>query len=224
MLWRTAVLPKALYGCELRNVTATALAPLVAAAKASVCTKAPLELNAWNAPEVALGWPLGDSAPLHPMACARLLQLRWLQLLANSVGIAGVVHRAVACPAADWREPSVALRAALAAVGWSLRRNLNCRRSSPWPSLAPEPSLVGDVLMSPVDSTDPEPQAVFTDGSVTASGGGAAVWRPSDSEALLLHIPDPRSTTHCELLALLLALELQPDHVLTNLLCSLQLH
>ena len=223
VLWRTTVLPKGLYGCELRNITHTALAPMVAAAKAAVCTKAPLELNTWNATEVALGWPLGDSAPLHPMAYTRLRQLRWLQLLANSAGIAGIVHRAVACPTTDWREPSVALRSALAAVGWSIRRNLACRRSTPWPRLAPEPKLLGTVFLSPADTEEPDPQVVYTDGSVSLSGGGAAVWRPSDAESLLLHVPKPRSSTHCELLALELALGLQPSHVLTDSLCSLQL-
>ena len=223
VLWRTTVLPRALYGCELRNVAGQALVPLVAAAKAAVCTKAPLELNAWNAPEVALGWPIGDSAPLHPMAYARFQQLRWLQLLANSTGFAGIVHRIVACPASEWREPSLALRSALASVGWRIRRNVLCSRSLSWPQLEPELSLVGTALLSPVDTEDPQPQAVYTDGSVSVAGGGAAVWRPDDGESLLLHVPAPRSSTHCELLALELALGLQPTHVLTDSLCSLQL-
>ena len=129
-----------------RNITSAALAPLVAALRATICTKAPQELDTWTATEVAFGLPLGDSAPLHPMAQARLLQLRWLQRLANSAGIAGVVHRAVACPATDWREPSVALH-----------RNLSGSRSTPWPHLAPEPAPTGTVLLAPADAEDSEP-------------------------------------------------------------------
>jgi hypothetical protein len=223
VLWQTTILPRALYGCELRVASGTMLAPLVAAAKVAVCAKAPLELNAWNAPEVALGWPLGDAAPLHPMAYACLRQLHWLHLLANSSDIAGVVHRAVACPGTCWSEPSPALRSALAAVGWQIARNLTCSRSSPWPCLAPEPPLEADILLSPDHCADPSPDAVYTDGSITATGGGAAVWRPRDGESLLLHLPAARSSTHCELVALELALSLHPAQVLTDSLCALHL-
>ena len=160
VLWRTTVLPKALYGCTIRNVTPAALAPLVAAAKSAVSFRPPLNLNMWALPDIALGWPLGDSAALHPVAHARLLQLRWFHLLANSEGIAGVVHRAVACDGVrnrEWREPSLALRSALLSVGWRACRNEHCMRAAAWPLLAPEPSFVGIVHTTPQDTEDPDP-------------------------------------------------------------------
>ena len=222
VLWRCTVLPQALYGCEIRHLPLTELKGLVSAGKRAVCTKRPLDLNAWTAPEVALSWPLGESAPLHPIEQVRLLQLRWLHLLANSTGIEGIVHRAVAGTGGGWTEPSLPLRLALAAVGWKVVRNTNCLRASTWPQLGPEPHLQADVLLSPNDGS-PEPQAVYTDGSLSATCGGAAVWVPDTGESLLRSVPAARSSTHCELVALALAMELSPPHVLTDSLCALHL-
>ena len=224
VLWRSTVLPKALYGCELRDVPGAVVSPLIAAGKAAVSFKAPLHLNTWTAPEIALGWPLGDTAALHPLHYVRLQQLRWLQLLANSTGLAGTIHRAVAYPSAatTWREPSRALRSALKHFNWQIVRNLRCQRSTTWPRLLPEPSFLGTVLLSP--STDaPEPQAVYTDGSLATSGGGSAVWQPDTEETFMLHVPAARSSTQCELVALTLAMQLLPMQVLSDSLCALQL-
>ena len=224
VLWRTTVLPKALYGCELRDVPASVLAPLVAAGKAAVSFKAPLNLNTWTAPEISLGWPLGDSAAIHPLYFVRLRQMRWLQLLANSSGLAGTLHRAVAYSpsTAAWREPTRALRAALGCLGWRVLRNMHSERSTSWPQLQPELAFHGTVVLSP--SLDPPvPQAVYTDGSLGSMGGGGAVWQPDTEETFLLPVPSARSSTQCELVALTIAMQLLPELVLTDSLCALHL-
>ena len=59
ILWRTAVLPQAVYGCEVRDVRPSQLAALTSAGQAAVAVKAPLHLNGWRAPEVLMGPPLG---------------------------------------------------------------------------------------------------------------------------------------------------------------------
>ena len=41
----------------------------------------------------------------------------------GSPGLSGVIHRAVACPAQVWTEPSPALTAALKSVGWRIYFN-----------------------------------------------------------------------------------------------------
>jgi hypothetical protein len=221
LLWRSTVLPQALYGCELRDVRAGRLAALSQAGKAAVCTKPPLYLNMWRAPEVATGPPLGASAVCDPMFAVRERQLRWLQLLANLPSLAGCVHRAAAGRAERWREPSAALRSAVKSLGWSVRRNLACSRASQWPWVAPEASYPGSVSLSPVDSF-PAADAVFTDGSLSR-WGGAAVWSPDTETAITAAIPAPRSSTHCELAALCLAVDLSPPLIITDSLCSLQL-
>ena len=105
-------------------------------------------------------------------------------------------------------EPSRCLATALQSVGWSVRRNLTCLRASHWPHLDPEDSYKGVVELNPQDSF-PLIEAVFTDGSLTAAGGAAAICCDTDS-TLLARIPQARSSTHCELVALCLALQLSP--------------
>ena len=63
-LWRSTVLPQALYGCELRHLTAAHLQPLTMLGRTLLAAKEPLQLNVWRAPEVLCGPPLGASALL----------------------------------------------------------------------------------------------------------------------------------------------------------------
>ena len=219
-LWRTAVLPQAVYGCQLRQLLPSDLMPLTSAGK-SLFHKPPLELNLWRSPDIAMGLPLGASAVREPIAEARLQQLRWLQLIANSPSLVGTVHRAVACPAFVWREPSPALRSALTAMSWSVRRNSASPHTVAWPVLSPEPSYPGTVTFSAADCF-PLPGAAFTDGSFGVRGG-AAVWAPDSEQSLLVSVPLPRSSTHCELAALGSAMSLHPSEVFTDSLCALQL-
>ena len=148
-------------------------------------------------------------------------QLCWLQLLCNSPSLVGVVHRIVASIGARWREPSQSLSAALKSVGWTVRRNTACLRASRWPLLALESSYPGAVELQPQD-TFPMDGAVFTDGSLSTSGGAAAI-RPDDDATLVARVPGARSSTHCELVALTLALNFDPSQLLTDSLVSLQL-
>ena len=220
-LWKTTVLPQALYGCEVRDLTNALLRPLTSLGKTLLAAKFPLKLNTWRAPEVLMGPPLGDSALRDPMWEMRTRQLCWLQLVATLPGLVGVVHREVACLGGAWEEPTAALRAALQAVGWRAVRNEACLRGEDWPQLTPEAAYPGDICMLPVDDF-PLTNAVFTDGSVAAAGGAAAVQLDTDI-VLQLHLPQPRSSTHCELVALALAMGLGTPQVVTDSLTSLEL-
>jgi hypothetical protein len=134
LLWRTTVLPQALYGCEVRDVRPTRLVPLASAGKSAIAAKFPLKLNTWRAPEVLTGPPLGESAVQDPVLEMRDRQLRWLHLLVNLPGLVGTVHRAIAWRTPTWEEPTTALREALRAVGWSVGAICNAceRRAGPF--------------------------------------------------------------------------------------------
>ena len=221
LLWRSAVLPQAVYGCEVRDVRPSQVAALTSAGQAAVAAKMPLHLNGWRAPEVLMGPPLGPSAVREPMLEVRERQLRWLQVLANLPTLVGLVHRLVAGSGTEWQEPPGALAAALQAVGWQLRRNGVCLRAAGWPVIAPEPQFAGLVHLQPVD-TFPQVDAVFTDGSVMSSGGAAAV-QEDTATIVRRRVLQPRSSTHCELVALGLGMELQPPQMLTDSLAALHL-
>jgi len=148
-------------------------------------------------------------------------QLRWLQLVYNLPGLVGDVHRAVAWKGDKWIEPSHPFRAALRSVKWSVRRNHACLRAGAWPSIEPEHSYPGDIVLEPED-TFPLEGSVFTDGSVVMDGGAAAV-QGEEEDLRTCKVLAPRSSTHCELIALTLALELAPPQVLTDSLASLLL-
>ena len=221
LLWRTTVLPQALYGCEIRNVLPSQLTSLVAAGKALVAHKAPLDLNSWRSPAALHGPPLGDTALREPTFEMRERQLRWLQLLNNSPSLVGTVHRTLAWSGSRYLPPNQSLSAALHSLGWTVRRNVTCLRSTQWPLLDAEAPYPGSVELTPQDTFE-NFDAVFTDGSLTKHGGAAAVC-PNDNTTLLAHIPDARSSTHCELVALCLALSFSPSQILTDSLVSLQL-
>ena len=174
---------------QIRDLRPIDLMPLAAAGKAAIVHKYPLSLNKWRAQEVAMGLPLGDSAVLDPVAALRCQQLCWLQLLSNSLGLAGIVHRTIACPGNTWREPSKALQSALRSMGWSVRRNTACARASQWPHLSREQAYPGQLVLTPVDSF-PMPGAVFTDGSLSSAGGGGSVGaRPGEGHTVLHLLP-----------------------------------
>ena len=222
LLWRTAVLPKALYGCEVRDVRPSLLSRLTAAGRALALDTSPLHLNVWRSPELLSSPALGDTAILDPLLEVRLRQLHWLQLLVNLPGLVGTVHRLVASLSGRFVEPTRSLRSALSSIGWSVHRNFLSHRSAPWPQLDPEISYPGPVHLEPVDQF-PIPGTVYTDGSILQSGGAAAFEADFES-CRLVSVPDPRSSTHCELVALCLALTFSspPAAVLTDSLASLQ--
>jgi len=170
-----------------------------------------------------MGLPFGDSAVRDPVQEVRERQLHWLQLVVNLPGLVGEVHRMVAWAGDEWVEPCRAFRAALQAVGWTVRRNRACLRAVGWPVVAAEASYPGEVRLVPEDCF-PEEGAGFTDGSVSGCGGAAAV-EPSGEVVRAVRVLSPRSSTHCELVALALALALEPPplQVLSDSLVSLRL-
>ena len=123
LLWRTTVLPQALYGCEVRHVRPSQLAPLLSLGKTLLATKAPLQLSVWRSPAALCGLPLGDTALRDPCFEVRLRQLVWLQLLANLPSVVGLLHRHLAWQNDTWMEPTPALHAALQSFSWSVHRN-----------------------------------------------------------------------------------------------------
>ena len=221
LLWRTAVLPQALYGCEVRDVKPVQLVPLASGVKAALGPKFPLMVNAWRAPEVLVGPPLGDSMVQDPTFAMRDRQLCWWQVVANLPTLVGAVHRLVAWQDGEWLEPTPALAAALRAAGWRAQRNAACLRAQAWPAVESERSYPGEVLLQPVDAFA-LPGAVYTDGSVAQAGGAAAV-HEHEEQVRTARVPAPRSSTQCELVALVLAMALSPPHVLSDSLAALTL-
>ncbi len=223
-MWRTAVLPQALYGCEVRNVTMTQLMPVWVTGKKTIPMLAPLELSSYAAVEVLGGLPLGCHALRDPRLEMVSRRLRWLQTVGNASGLVGTLHRELASgPGGTWNEPSAALSAALTELHWQVRRNPAAFCASRWPILEPEPQFRGMVRLTPND--DPAPSGtVWTDGSVGSSGGAAALQWHSDI-CFQTSVPNPRSSTHCELVALNLVVQFPspPPLILSDSLCSLQL-
>ena len=84
-----------------------------------------------------------------------------------------------------------------------------------------EGSYRGEICCVPDDALQLT-EAVFTEGSVSAQGGAAAV-RLDGSEILLARVVVPRSSTHCELVALSLAMRMSAVQVVTDSLVALQL-
>ena len=221
LMWKMAVLPQALYGCEVRDVRPSQLVPLTSAGQAAVASKFPLHLNCWRAPEVLMGPPLGDSAIREPMLEVRERQLRWLHVLINLPSTVGLAHRVVAGMGDTWQELPGALASALHMLGWHVRRNGLCSRAQQWPLLESEVTYPGSVEMQPVDSFPPL-RAVFTDGSIIVAGGSAA-WQPDEDVMMQVKLTEPRSSTHCELVALGLGMQLCPPVLLTDSMAALQM-
>ena len=225
LLWRTTVIPRALYGCEFHNVPVHVLRGLRRSGLAVLQCKPPLALSCWRAPEIVTGLPFGDTALRDPEEEARWRQVRWAHLVANLPGLVGTVNRIVASGSGGSLLHSPVVAAALAALGWSLSQNPTCWRAQTWPQVSLEDSYPGAIVLLPDDSTFPDVDAIYTDGSLTGTlGGAAAVSMECDPElAFSLHVGAPRSSTHCELVALILALRQRPPLVLTDSLAALSM-
>ena len=102
---------------------------------------------------------------------------------------------------------------------WTVRRNAACLRARGWPVVEAEERYPAEVLLCPVDAC-PMDGAVFTDGSVIKHGGAAAV-QEEEAPMRTARVPSPRSSTHCDLVALIIALELEPTQTLSNSLPAL---
>ena len=175
-------------------------------------------------PEVMHGPPLGACAVQDPRLDVLLRRLKWAVLLYNTPGLVGTAHRALATSSdTGWHEPSAALAAAMDEVHWKAERNFHSVLAQNWPHLDSEPRYSGAVLFEPSDEPAPA-DTVWTDGSMAAAGGSAA-FQVDGGQAVLCHVPAPRSSTHCELVALCLVATFPkaPPLVLTDSLCALQL-
>ena len=222
-MYRATVLAQGLYGCEIRHVAPALTQPLVQQAKSMIRHKHPLKLSHYAASEVTSGLPLGACAFRDPRLEMLTRRVRWLRVLSNAQGLVGTVHRTLATlDSPSWKEPSAALVAGLHALNWTIHRNTLCARASRWPHLDSERAYSGDVILAPKPD-DPPVDAVWTDGSLRGSGG-AAVVQMSTKVRHLCQVPDPRSSTQCELVALAMVSLFQPTPslVLTDSLCSLQ--
>ena len=62
LLWRSTVLPQALYGCEIRDVRKFHLLPLQRAARSLVAVRHPLHLNIWRSPTILSTPPSSEIA------------------------------------------------------------------------------------------------------------------------------------------------------------------
>ena len=219
LLWRTDVLPRALYGCEVCDSSVEKLVPLSSGGKAALGPKFPLRINEWRAPEVLMGLPFGESMVRDPVLEMRERQLRWLQLVYNMPGLVGETHRSVAWQGNRWCEPSKAFKSALRSVDWTVRRNTASCQIQTWPILSQEKGYPGDVVLVPED-TFPMVGAVFTDGSICLQGGAAAV-QEEEEAVRTARVAMPRSSTHCELIGLALGLQLRPPQILSDSLAAL---
>ena len=208
----------------MRKVTSAQLEPIYKQARIVVGLKPPLALSNYAAVEILTGPPLGACAvrdARHEMMARRL---KWLVYVANQPGLVGTVHRRLATFSGPlWVEPTPALAAALEKMHWKVTRNFLSPLAGRWPHLDPEPHYGGTVLLEPQDAPCPE-NTVWTDGSIRTQGGAAAL-QLSTSYSCLCSLGSPRSSTHCELVALSLVAQFHPAPrlVLTDSLCALQL-
>ena len=223
-LWRAAVLAQALYGCEVCSFPAKRLVMLARRGGAVLAAKEPLLLSHFRAPEIVAGMPLGACALADPQAEQCTRRVRWLTVLANEPSLVGTIHRALCCPRGDtWTECSPPLATALRELGWQVEPNPRALLAVQWPALSPEPQYTGTVRLAPHPAPPPH-DAVYTDGSVQARGGAAAVQMHPHTE-LRVTVPQPRSPLHCEFTALKLVHQLPtaPSLILTDSLTALQL-
>jgi hypothetical protein len=132
----------------------------------------------------------------------------------------GMVHRAAATQGGQWVEPSPALRRAFRDLGWTVRINWESQRVGSWPVVKPEPKYHGVVHLKP-QAGEPSTDAVYLDGSIKRKGGAALV-QPSTGKVELREVETPRSSTHCEMEAILLIETCDTSHALSDSLCALQ--
>lgn len=197
-LWRTVVLTQALYGCEIRDPPKEMLEGL--AVKGRIALRSSSYLNRWAAPEALMGNSIGDWSFKDPCIETRQRQLRWIQELANSRDLAGNIHRGLAVPETVWEEISPNLSAAL--EDFKISMTINPESLEDWPNLPDEEVIQPEICLEP--STEPlRDNFCFTDGSVIAGRGGAAA--VFENLQKLVVIEKPRSSTHCELAAISLA-------------------
>ena len=168
-LWKVAILPRALYACEIRHISPQQLTPSTTESR-HVVRKAPLAPYCFAASEVIHGPLLGTCAAQNPRLGVLIRRLKWAFLLYNTPGLVGTVDCALTTSSdTQWNEP-YALWLLLDEVHRTVERNLHSVQAPRSSYLDPESCYGGPVL-----SEDPVPaNTVWTDGSMAAAGASAA--------------------------------------------------
>ena len=132
--------------------------------------------------------------------------------MANQPGLVGTVHRFLATMDGPvWEEPTPALASAVATLHWTVWVNRPSSLASSWPHLAPEPAFPEVVLLDPQD--EPPPHGTICTNDSLAAQGGAAALQASADRSMLLAIAATRSSTKCELVALVLVRHFLPPRL-----------
>jgi ribonuclease HI len=189
----------------------------------------PVKLSAFRALEIISSVPLGDAAITHPMTVVRSRQISWLCKLANTNDLTGWLHRGISVNpmgglTPEWRETSVPLAAAMKEYNLAMVVNRTSLMIAEWPTLRSEPQFKGEVITE-VQPEDPDPLVgcvVYTDGSLVGSNGGAAAVNLDSGESKQLQVNNATSSSHCEMVALIDGLSLNPDIIYTDSLTSLR--
>jgi hypothetical protein len=224
-LWTTGILPMVTYGAEVVDIKQSQVLNVDSRARLAILSKPPVNLSRFGAIEAISGPTMGPLAIPTTMQVIRRRQCWWAVKLANGNNLAGVVHRAISTISDEnggktWNECSSALQAMSNDLQADMKINEESILVEKWPYLCPEPTFGGVVYMSSTE--DPTTEAtVWTDGSLDGDQGGAAAISLSSTRCVAL--PGAGSSTECELAALALAMEMNPDRILTDSLVSLQL-
>ena len=209
-MWKMVVLPQLLYGCEVRNVVVQpkGIGRILTVGKRTV--RDSLKMAIWSAPEFLMSPILGDMAFRDIMLEARCRQLRWLVEMSNGTDLVARFHRALATQTDKWEEPCEALKVAMEDLKLHLEVNWDAKgvdRAS-WPQIQVEPSVGQnlEIVLEPRDGSLHQ-TSWFTDGSVGGRGGGAAAVEVAGGKVEARSVPDARSSTQTELIAIHLAIE-----------------
>ena len=223
-VWQSGILPSLTYGCEIRDVVSKC-DKLTTKAVTAYAATTPISLSRYRAPEVVQGPALGALGLRDITEEIRTRQARWMTTLVNNRGIVGNLHRGLCCKEGvwTWEESSKALSGMLQELEVSVHVNHGSKLVGRWPFLHKEPTFNGEIVLIPRESVpeDEEKSIVFTDGSVEGLMGGAAAWRRGTELRHRIQIPNPSSSTECELVGLIAGLSLEPELLVTDSLTAL---
>ena len=231
-MWERAILPMALYGCEVRDVRPAQLHSLLKEGYGMLTHAAPISLSCFRATETLSGPALGEMGLREPMEEVQVRQLRWALTINNSETVVGEVRRAVCNPSGEdgaWDEINPGVARTLREHRLMFASNTSSSRVTEWPSTSEEQRFTGTVEREPINNTSMEEAfgdegihgVVWTDGSVSGSNGGAAAFRMEDDRRVLVKVPNARSSSHAELVGMINALTLEPRVIVTDSLVSM---
>ena len=173
-LWKTCVLPQALYGAEFHQPPPALVKKLGVLGRHLFASAGTFHVASWAAPELLMGRPLGSFALEDPNLEIRRRQVRWANTVANSPGREAELHRFLATLHGNWvwKQPSFELLQALETLKW--RQLITTEYPDLlrlWPELPPSLHREMEFVLSPSEEPLME-GAFFTDGSVTRKRWG----------------------------------------------------